>query len=206
MQTLSLGFTGFLTGAGLIIAIGAQNAFVLREGLKGSYIVSVVAICAFSDILLILLGVSGLGVVIERWPGALDVLRYAGVAFLTSYGVLAAQRAWRGTSGLAAEQAERVSYLGVILACLAFTFLNPHVYLDTVLLLGSIAAQYPTSQRWVFAAGACAASIVWFSSLGFGARLLNGVFQRPGSWRFLDAAIALLMSALVLNLLFGLQF
>ncbi len=199
-MNLAIATTGFTTGAGLIIAIGAQNAFVLREGLNRSYAGLVVGICALSDMLLIVLGVTGVGIVVEQWPELIQVLRFGGAAFLAVYGLLAARRAWRGTSALSANAQVSSSPVKVVLACLAFTFLNPHVYLDTVVLLGSIAAQYPDAEKWTFAMGACLASIVWFTSLGYGARLTQGLFSKPAAWRILDASIAFFMLVLGLKL------
>lgn len=192
---------GFLASAGLIIAIGAQNAFVLRQGLARRHVGPVVAICAFSDIALILAGVAGVGALVQAWPPLLQALRFGGAAFLGAYGFLAARRAWRGGAALAAADAQQQSLRTAVLTCLAFTFLNPHVYLDTMVLLGSLSTRYAGELRWAFAAGACAASVVWFASLGFGARLLQPVFRDPRAWRALDGGIALFMWALCLMLL-----
>ncbi|WP_394538468.1 L-lysine exporter [Lysobacter enzymogenes] len=192
---------GFLASAGLIIAIGAQNAFVLRQGLARRHVGPVVAICAFSDIALILAGVAGIGALVQAWPTLLQVLRFGGAAFLGIYGFLAARRAWQGSGGLAASNAQQQTLRTAVLTCLAFTFLNPHVYLDTMVLLGSLSTRYDGELRWAFAIGACAASIVWFASLGFGARLLQPVFRNPRAWRVLDGGIALFMWALCAMLL-----
>lgn len=198
---LAAAASGFVASAGLIIAIGAQNAFVLRQGLKRQHVGLVVALCAFSDIALILLGVAGIGALVQKWPGMLQLLRFGGAGFLGVYGLMAAQRAWRGSGSLAAGGAAQESWHRVMLACLAFTFLNPHVYLDTMVLLGSLSTSYPGSLRWVFAFGACLASVTWFSTLGYGARLLQPVFRNPHAWRVLDAGIAVFMLALCLLLL-----
>jgi len=187
---------GFFSSAGLIIAIGAQNAFVLRQGLKRNHIGLVVLICALGDISLILGGVAGIGALVNRWPALLVALRIAGAAFLALYGMLAACRAWRGTAGLAPGIAEVPSRQRIALTCLAFTFLNPHVYLDTMVLLGSISTRYAGTDRWFFALGACTASLVWFSLLGYGARLLLPVFRNPRAWQVLDGSIAVFMLAL----------
>lgn len=192
---------GFITGAGLIIAIGAQNAFVLRQGLQRSHVALVVAVCALSDIALILLGVGGIGALVLQWPQLLQLLRFGGAAFLAWYGFLAAQRAWRGSSGLAVEQGQPVSARQVLLTCLAFTFLNPHVYLDTMVLVGSLSTRYSGMAQWAFGLGACTASVIWFSALGFGARLLQPVFRQPVAWRVLDGGIALFMLTLCILLL-----
>lgn len=191
---------GFLAGLTLIVAIGAQNAFVLRQGLRREHVFLVVAICALSDLALIVAGVAGIGTVIERAPGAITVVRWAGAAFLLVYGLLAARRAIRGQDSQDVAAGEGSSRKGVIATALAFTWLNPHVYLDTVLLLGSMASTHGEPGRWWFAAGAGAASIVWFSSLGYGARLLAPIFRRPIAWRILDAIIAVVMIALALSL------
>jgi L-lysine exporter family protein LysE/ArgO len=192
---------GFVASAGLIIAIGAQNALVLRQGLKRQHVGGVVAICACSDLVLILLGVSGIGVLVQKWPSLLQVLRFGGAAFLGAYGLMAAQRAWQGSGSLAPKSAEQESWRRVMLSCLAFTFLNPHVYLDTMVLLGSISTRYPGILRWAFAFGACLASVAWFSTLGYGARLLQPIFRNPRAWRLLDAVIAVFMLILSLVLL-----
>ncbi len=193
---------GFLASAGLIIAIGAQNAFVLRQGLQRRHVGLVVATCMLGDITLILCGIAGVGSLVTRWPWLVDALRYGGAAFLAAYGVLAAWRAWCGAGGLAPGDDRGGSWRRVLLTCLAFTFLNPHVYLDTVLLLGSLAARYPDEQRWIFAAGACAASVVWFTALGYGARVLLPVFRNPNAWRVLDGGIAVFMLSIAALLAF----
>jgi len=193
---------GLGTGASLIIAIGAQNAFVLRQGLQRRHVALVVTICTLSDILLILLGVAGMGLVVQRQVGLLQWLRYIGALFLLGYGLLAAWRAYRGTSGLqpigGATDDRRWR---VVLVCLGFTLLNPHVYLDTVVLLGSVSTRYAGATRWWFAGGAATASVAWFTALGFGARLLLPWFRSTLAWRVLDAFVALLMLALAAVLL-----
>ncbi|HEY5760014.1 MAG TPA: LysE/ArgO family amino acid transporter [Steroidobacter sp.] len=197
---LAAAAAGFIASAGLIIAIGAQNAFVLRQGLKSQHVGLVVTLCAFSDILLILLGVAGIGVLVQKWPGLFELLRFGGAAFLGIYGLMAAKRAWRGSASLATTAVEQESWRRVMVTCLAFTFLNPHVYLDTMILLGSLSTRYPETLRWVFAFGACLASVAWFASLGYGARLLQPVFRNPRAWRWLDGLIAVFMLALCLLL------
>ncbi|CAA9336691.1 MAG: Arginine exporter protein ArgO [uncultured Friedmanniella sp.] len=192
--------SGFVTGLSLIVAIGAQNAFVLRQGLRRRHVALVVAVCAVSDLLLILAGVAGIGTLVERVPAVLVVVRWAGAAFLVGYGLLAARRAVRGGRLEAAED-RPLSPTAVLAAALAFTWLNPHVYLDTVLLVGSIASAHGVTGRWWFAGGASLASISWFTALGFGARALTPVFRRPGAWRVLDAGIAVVMLALAASLL-----
>lgn len=200
-MTFTTYLAGLGAGGGLIIAIGAQNAFVLRQGLQRRFVLEVVLICMLADACLILAGVGGVGLAIQGHPSALRWLGYVGAAFLVAYGAMAARRAWRGDSGLMPSSGDPMGRGPVLLACLAFTFLNPHVYLDTVVLLGSIATQYGESGRWTFAAGACTASAAWFVLLGFGARLLLPLFRSPRAWRVLDVLIALLMFALALFLL-----
>ncbi|WP_066929690.1 LysE/ArgO family amino acid transporter [Streptomyces sp. NBRC 110611] len=185
---------GFGTGLSLIVAIGAQNAFVLRQGVRGQAVLAVVGICAASDALLIALGVGGLGAVVTAWPAALTAVGLAGGGFLICYGVLAARRVLRPATGqgLTTKGAAAGSVRTAVLTCLAMTWLNPHVYLDTVLLLGSVAADRGLL-RWVFGLGAMLASLVWFAGLGYGARLLGGVLSRPAAWRVLDGLVAVVM-------------
>lgn len=191
--------SGFATGLTLIIAIGAQNAFVLRQGLRREHVLPVVLVCAVADALLITAGVAGLGVLVSGHPVALDVTRYGGAAFLSGYGLLAIRRVFRPGAMTASERsAETLS--AALLACLAFTFLNPHVYLDTVVLLGSIANQHGPDGRWLFGIGAAAGSVVWFFALGYGARRLSPFFARPRAWRVLDGLIAVVMLGLATSL------
>lgn len=192
---------GLGAGAGLIIAIGAQNAFVLRQGLQRHFIGSVVAVCILADVGLILLGVAGMGLAVKQHPGRLEWLRYVGAAFLAVYGLLALRRAWQGESGLQPVGNGPLSRGRIVLACLAFTLLNPHVYLDTVVLLGSLSTHYEGNARWLFAAGASTASVLWFLALGYGARLLLPVFRSPLAWRVFDVAIAVFMLTLAVVLL-----
>lgn len=197
-------FAGLGLGLSLIIAIGAQNAYVLRQGIRREHVLAVVIICALSDAALIIAGVAGLGFIIERMPWLIVVAQWAGAAFLLGYGLLAARRAIRGSEiGLNAE-APRDRRPGgrlvtVVMTVLALTWLNPHVYLDTVLMLGSIAATHGES-RWVFAAGAITASVMWFCALGFGARHLGRWLNTARAWRILDGVIAVIMIALALSL------
>jgi L-lysine exporter family protein LysE/ArgO len=186
---------GLGTGLSLIVAIGAQNAFVLRQGIRRQHVAAVVAICALSDAVLISAGIGGVGSVVRAWPSALTVIGRLGGAFLVAYGVLAARRAVRPQAALTAAAGTGGSLRTAVLTCLAMTWLNPHVYLDTLLLLGSVANGYGSS-RWGFGVGAVTGSVVWFTGLGFGARLLERPFSRPGSWRALDAAIACTMVTL----------
>jgi L-lysine exporter family protein LysE/ArgO len=192
---------GFGTGLALIVAIGAQNTFVLRQGIRRHAVPSVVAICAASDAVLIALGVGGVGAAVRAWPPALPIVAVVGGGFLLSYGVLAARRALRPT-GMPTTGAAAGSRGGAVLTCLALTWLNPHVYLDTVLLLGTVAAGHG-HLRWEFGIGAVLASVCWFASLGFGARLLGPLFTRPAAWRILDALVAATMVAIGATLLAG---
>nr|WP_139418527.1 LysE/ArgO family amino acid transporter [Agromyces laixinhei] len=211
---LSSALAGFGLGLSLIVAIGAQNVFVMRQGIRREHVFAVTAICALSDLALIMVGVSGVGVVLAAVPWLVDVIRWAGAAFLVAYGVLAARRALRpngqaldatapeprhGTdSGATTTLTRRHTGTGLaaaVLTCLALTWLNPHVYLDTVFLLGSVANTHGDG-RWAFAAGAGVASLVWFFGLAYGARLLGGVLASPRAWRVLDAVIAVVMVGL----------
>jgi len=184
--------TGLATGLALIVAIGAQNAYVLRQGIRREHVLALVLFCALSDALLIALGIAGAGVLIQGNPALLALTRFAGTAFLAGYGALAAWRAWRGGQ-MQIDTARGTTLVGALSSCFAFTFLNPHVYLDTVVLLGSIANQRGDPGRWVFGAGAMSASLLWFSALGLGARLLIPLFETRLAWRVLDALIALTM-------------
>jgi L-lysine exporter family protein LysE/ArgO len=199
---LAAALTGLLTGLSLIIAIGAQNAFVLRQGLAREHVGVVVAICAVSDALLIVAGVAGIGTVVERAPAAIDVIRWLGVAFLTWYGVTSLLRARHGEA-LEAERGRSLSRAGAAVRVSALTFLNPHVYLDTVLLLGSLAAHQGETGRWWFAVGASVASLAWFIGLGYGARLLSPLLAERRAWQVLDVLIGLTMLAIALSLALG---
>lgn len=192
--------SGLASGLSLIVAIGAQNAFVLRQGLQRSHVALVIAVCAVSDLVLILLGVAGIGVVIEQAPAALEAVRWVGAAFLAAYGAFAAWRAIRGQALGQLGTGQAISWVAVLGTGLAFTWLNPHVYLDTVLLLGSLASTHGPDGRWWFAAGACLASIAWFTALGVGARFLAPVFRRRSAWRVLDAVIAAVMVTMAISL------
>jgi len=205
---------GFGLGLSLIVAIGAQNLFVLRQGLRREAVVAVALVCTVSDALLIAVGVSGLGALLQAVPWLVEVVRWAGALFLVGYGLLAARRAWRpsgevlraepdaptpGGGGVALATATRRRAATVVATCLALTWLNPHVYLDTVFLLGSVASTHGDG-RWLFAAGAMAASAVWFFSLALGARFLSRWLSTPRAWRVLDAIIAVVMIALGVSL------
>jgi len=191
---------GFLLGGGLIIAIGAQNAFILRQGLLRSHVFILCLICAFSDTLLIAIGVAGLGALIEQNEGLLKLVAVLGAVFLLSYAFIAAKRALN-PHPMAVQTGNAPKLRTAIVTVLAFTFLNPHVYLDTVVLVGSISAQYADVKRVAFGSGASLASFVWFFALGFGARWLAPLFARAIAWQVLDIIIALVMAGLGLSLL-----
>ncbi len=197
-STLAL-VTGLATGLTLIVAIGAQNAFVLRQGLAREHVGVVVALCSLSDAVLIVAGVAGVGVLVEQAGWLLEGVRWAGVAFLVGYAVLSLRRARRpGALDPTAVERPRGRRRAVLTA-LALTWLNPHVYLDTVLFLGSVGAAQG-ADRWWFAAGAVVASLVWFTGLGVGARAAHRLLARPRSWQVLDALIGLTMLAVAVLL------
>jgi L-lysine exporter family protein LysE/ArgO len=192
---------GFGLGLSLILAIGAQNAFVLRQGIRRSHVFAVCLTCALSDALLIAAGVAGFGSLAQAVPWIETVMRWGGALFLIAYGARALLSAWRGGAALSVEGGA-VEALGPVLAtCLALTWLNPHVYLDTVVLLGSVAAQYEDRLR--FAIGAMTASFVFFFTLGYGARRLAPLFARPQAWRVLDLGVGLLMWTIAAALIRG---
>ncbi|QUJ77049.1 amino acid transporter [Sulfitobacter albidus] len=194
-------FAGFGLSLSLILAIGAQNAFVLRQGLRRSHVFAVCLTCAVSDAILIVAGVAGFGALAQAVPWFETVMRYGGALFLIVYGAQNALSAWRGGAALEAEGGPVQPLWPTIATLLALTFLNPHVYLDTVVLLGSISAQY--ADRFTFGAGAATGSFVFFFTLGYGARLLAPLFRKPVSWRILDAIVALTMWAIAAALLLG---
>jgi L-lysine exporter family protein LysE/ArgO len=189
---------GFLASFALIAAIGAQNAFVLRQGIRREHVLPVVAMCTVSDIVLIAAGIGGVGALVSAHPGAMNLARFGGAAFLIGYGLLAARRAYR-PAALTPSEGAPARLAEVLVTCAALTFLNPHVYLDTVVLLGALANEH-RDERWLFGVGAVTASAVWFVSLGLGARRLSGLFSRPGTWRVLDCLIAVTMIALGISL------
>lgn len=197
-----LGFAASLT---LIVAIGAQNAYLLRLGVegRGRVLITVILICAFSDAVLIAAGVAGIGAVIKAAPAAIDVVRVLGAVFLISYGVMAGRRAFSPQAMEVGESPANASMKAIVLTTLALTWLNPHVYLDTVMLLGSVANQQDGIDRWWWALGAITASFTWFFLLGFGARALKPLFAKPAAWRVLDALIALIMIGLGAGLIIG---
>jgi L-lysine exporter family protein LysE/ArgO len=202
-MTLNAFVLGFSTSLVLIVAIGAQNAFVLRQGLRREHVLPVVALCGLSDAVLISAGVAGLGALVERSPALLAVARYGGALFLLGYAVLAMRRALAPSVLRVDGRATGLSLRGALAATLGFTFLNPHVYLDTVVLLGAIGAQQPAMERPAFVAGALLASLSWFFGLGYGARLLAPWFAKASAWRVLDAGIALTMASIAFGLLRG---
>lgn len=193
---------GFALSAGLIVAIGAQNMFVLRQGLKREHVWPIVLFCAAADAALIVAGVSGLGSVLAQVPGLSLALALGGAAFLSWYGVSALRRA-ANPSALIVERQASISLGTALAGTAAFTFLNPHVYIDTVMLMGAVGANLPPAERPLFMAGAAIASFAWFASLGFGARFLAPLFARPAAWRALDLAIGVMMMALAISLLRG---
>jgi L-lysine exporter family protein LysE/ArgO len=190
---------GFALSLTLILAIGAQNAFILRQGLRRNHVFWVCLTCAVSDAVLIAAGVAGFGALGRAVPWFEPVMRYGGAAFLIWYGVQNAISSWRGGVVLEAEGISTQTLRSTILVVLALTWLNPHVYLDTVVLLGSISAQY--DNRLAFGTGAVIGSFVFFFSLGYGARLLSPLFSNPRSWQILDGLIALTMWAITAKLL-----
>ena len=206
MSIASSFLAGFGLSLSLIVAIGAQNAFVLRQGLRHEHVGAVVGVCAALDLALMVIGVSGVAAALGRHPAVLAALAVAGAAFLAFYGVQALRRARRPTALSAASSAASADTAApplrkVLAQTLAITLLNPHVYLDTVLLVGAVGAQQPAPLRPLFLAGAGLASGLWFTALGYGARLLAPVFARPRAWRALDAVVALTMFVLAAMLL-----
>ncbi len=195
----SAAINGFLLGAGLIVAIGAQNAFVLRQGLARSHVFVICLICALSDAVLIALGIGGLGALVSNSPQMIAAVTIAGAIFLLVYGLLAFARAIH-TGGLEAAVDKPAGLGAAMAACLAFTFFNPHVYLDTVVLIGALSASYAGAARLAFGAGAVLASFVWFFGLGYGARWLAPVFAARRAWQVLDIAIGLVMWSLAAGL------
>ncbi|HJT96469.1 MAG TPA: L-lysine exporter [Mycobacterium sp.] len=192
---------GFVASLTLIAAIGAQNAFVLRQGIRREHVLPVVAVCTASDIVLISAGIAGFGTLIDAHPNVVDIAKIGGAAFLIGYGLLAARRAWR-PSALTPSESAPARLIEVVITCLVLTWLNPHVYLDTVVLLGALANEH-RDDRWLFGIGAVTASAVWFVSLGLGARRLAGLFATPLTWRILDGLIAVAMIGLGLSLAFS---
>ncbi len=203
MFSFSVLAEGFALGGSLIIAIGSQNAFILRQGILRQHVLPLTLFCALADATLIALGVYGLGSLISGHPGFVTVMLWLGAAFLTAYGLMAWHRAYKGQSSLQDETRAPASLKQSLILVACFTLLNPHVYLDTVVLLGSLSLQYPLEQRVWFGTGAMLASFCWFLSLGYGARLLAPLFAKPIAWRVLDSLIGLTMLLLAAKLVFS---
>lgn len=199
---MTAALAGFFTGFSLILAIGAQNAFVLRQGLRRAHVLAVVLACALSDAVLIAAGVFASARVSAAFPWMIPLMTWGGVAFLTVYGARAARSAWRGGGHLDPADGQTQSLGAALATCLALTWLNPHVYLDTVVLIGAISADFGAA-RPLFGMGAILASFVFFFSLGYGARLLAPLFARETAWRVLDALIALVMWSIAAKLALG---
>ncbi|MEM1273541.1 MAG: LysE/ArgO family amino acid transporter [Pseudomonadota bacterium] len=191
---------GFALGLSLILAIGSQNAFVLRQGLRRSHVLAVVLTCAISDAMLIAIGVTSFTKIADMLPWISPVLLVGGAAFLIVYGAIAFRSAVRGGNALLSAEGVSDAFWPTIVTCLLLTWANPHVYLDTVVLLGSVASRYGPDAVW-FGAGAVLSSFVFFFSLGFGARVLAPFFARPAAWRVLDLGVALVMWAIAAKLL-----
>ncbi len=198
--TLSAFVTGLSLGLSLIVAIGAQNTFVLRQGLRREHVGAVVAVCALLDMALMVLGVSGLAASIGDAPRVLDGLGLLGALVLSVYGVLALRRAMSAHTLHAGTGGEPVPRARVVAQVLTISLLNPHVYLDTVLLVGTVGAKQPAGLQLAFLAGSCLASGVWFVALGYGARLLTPLFARPAAWRVLDLLVAAMMGSIAWGL------
>ncbi len=207
MSWLLSSASGLAMGLSLIVSIGAQNAFILRQGIRREHVLPVVAVCIASDVLLIGAGVAGFGSLVLSAPWILQVARFGGAAFLTAFGVMAVRRAVRPaaltvdeTAGTSPAGPSGAGRRAPVLIALALTWLNPQVYLETVVLLGSVAAargeQLGDTARWWFGGGAMTASVLWFSALGLGARYLRPLFAQQAAWRVLDAGVAVMMFAL----------
>ncbi len=192
---------GFGSGLALIVAIGAQNAFVLQQGIRRQHVLPVVLICGLTDAMLEFLGVAGIGFVVERAPFVLEIVRWGGVVFLVWYASTAVRRALRPEAMVAGE-ATQASLSKTVLACLAITYLNPHVYLDTMVLMGSIGNAQGDPAKWWFALGGALASLLWFAALGYGARLLTRFFAKPRAWQILDWLVAVTMLVIAVRLVF----
>jgi len=192
MILLSAALSGFFLGASLIIAIGAQNAFVLRQGLLRQHVFVVATICAVSDLVLIIIGVAGVGTLVNTSPALLGVAAGGGALFLIVYGIISFRRAAK-PNRLEASGEGGLGIWAAVATCLLLTWGNPHVYLDTVVLMGSISGRFTVEGRMAFAAGGALSSIVWFYGLGYGARMLQPVFRNPNAWRVLDALIGVVM-------------
>ncbi|MZI95689.1 amino acid transporter [Vibrio sp. CAIM 722] len=193
--------TGFTSSAGLIVCIGSQNAFVLRQGLQRTHLFAVASVCILSDVILISAGISGLGFLIDEWPSMIQLMRFGGALFLAINAFSAFKRAWAGTGKLTPSEQTMASRNQIILSCIGYTWLNPHVYIDTVLMLGSLSMHYVGMEKWKFGLGAISASALWFIAITYGARLLLPLFKTNTAWRVLDGAIAVMMIYLCVTLL-----
>jgi L-lysine exporter family protein LysE/ArgO len=193
---------GFTLSISLILAIGSQNAFVLKQGIKKQHVLLICIICALSDAILISLGVAGFGVIVNEYPMIEEYARYGGAAFLLVYSALSFKSAFNQSHALTPESELQHSAMKTAAICLAFTWLNPHVYLDTVVLLGSISTQYP-GEQFQFALGGITASFIFFFSLGYGARFLAPIFQKPVAWKILEFIVGVTMLIIALTLLIG---
>jgi len=201
-MNFSIYVTGLMMGLSLIVAIGAQNAFILRQGLRNEHVFAVCLACAVSDAALIVLGVTSLQQIARFMPWLDPVMRYGGAAFLVWYGARSLYSALRSSATLTAAEARTASFRQTLMTCLALTWLNPHVYLDTVVLLGTISTRYP-GQQTSFAAGAVTGSFLFFFSLGYGATWLRPIFSKPSSWRMLETLVAFTMWVIAFKLLGG---
>ena len=190
---------GFTLGLSLILVIGSQNAFLLRQGLKQEHVLTICLICSISDALLIISGVAGFSVILLRTPWIETAARYAGALFLMGYGARSFWMTFKAENFLKPSADRNGSLALAITTCLALTWLNPHVYLDTVILLGSVSTQFP-GQKVEFTSGAVLASFLFFHALGFGARVLTPLLNKPASWRMLDFAIGLIMWSIAISL------
>ncbi|MFS8147913.1 LysE/ArgO family amino acid transporter [Rhizobium sp. BR 249] len=201
-MSFSIYITGLMMGLSLIVAIGAQNAFILRQGLRNEHVFAVCLTCALSDAALILLGVTSLQQIATLLPWLDPVMRYGGAVFLAWYGAKSLYSAFRSNAALTATEATTASFRQTLATCLALTWLNPHVYLDTVVLLGTISTRYP-GQQAAFAAGAVTGSFLFFFALGYGATRLRPIFSKPSSWRMLETLVAFTMWIIAFKLLGG---
>lgn len=202
MGNITSGFAGMGFGLSLIIAIGPQNIFILKQGLARKHVGAVVLICIVSDAILIAVGAGGMGTALRTYPDLIDIIRYAGAIFIVSYGTMALLRAIKPPKKSIIEASTDQPLIKAMVTCLAFTWLNPHVYLDTAILLGSV-ANAPGRNTLTFAIGAIVASSIWFSSLGYGARFLTPLFLKPIASRVLDVLVAFLMFAVGFALILG---
>ena len=193
-------FAGFSLGLSLILAIGSQNAFVLKQGIKKNHVFIICLVCAISDAILILLGVSGFGVLIKQYPIIETMARYGGATFLFIYAFLSFKSAFTVEHALTASAKTEDNVIKIVMTCLAFTWLNPHVYLDTVVLLGSISTKY-YPEHFVFAFGAMSASVVFFFTLGYGARLLAPLFKQAKAWKILECIVGITMTVIAFSLI-----